>query len=261
MHYIDEGEGDPILMLHGNPTWSYFYRNLVKGLSKTNRVIVPDHIGMGLSDKPQNAAYSLDFHIKNLELLIEHLHLKNIILTVHDWGGAIGFGYVVNHLENVKKIVILNSTAFYDAKIPLRIKVCCGAFSKLLTQRLNLFAKAATFMSTTKKLAPETKQGYLLPYNSFSDRIGIYTFLKDIPIKPEQKTRHLLDSIEARLHEITSDILILWGKKDFCFTEHYFNRWKEFFPSAKARLYENAGHYILEDVPDEVLKEIGEFVQ
>jgi len=132
MHYVDQGEGVTILMLHGNPTWSFYFRNLIDGLSKTNRVIVPDHIGMGLSEKPQNADYSLAFHIENLERLIEHLDLKDIILIVHDWGGAIGFGYTVNHLQNVRKIVVLNSSAFFDPGVPWRIRICRGFFGSCM---------------------------------------------------------------------------------------------------------------------------------
>ena len=260
MHYIDSGEGDPIVMLHGNPTWSFFYRNLTEGLSATNRVIVPDHIGMGLSEKPQKADYCLAFHIKNLKQLIEHLKLESFTLVVHDWGGAIGFGYAVDHPEMVKRIVVLNSSAFFDERIPKRILLCRGILGKFLVLRLNLFVKAATVMATVKELPEGVKSEYLRPYDTYENRIGIYTFLRDIPVRAEHRTRQLLDSIEKKLYSLPSDILILWGAKDFCFTKHYYDRWQNIFPDAKAKLYANAGHYILEDVPDEVLKEIQEFV-
>ena len=260
MHYIDRGDGDAIVMLHGNPTWSYFYRELAMRLSRNYRVIVPDHIGMGFSEKPQNVDYNLAFHIQNLEKLIEHLNLRNIILIVHDWGGAIGFGYAVNHIANVEKIVVLNSAAFFDEKIPRRINICRGIFGKFLVRRLNLFSRFATFMATTKKLPKETREEYLRPYNSYKNRIGIHSFVRDIPMEEDHRTRYLLDSIESKLKDITSDILILWGEKDFCFSKHFYYRWIEFFPQAKTRLFENAGHYILEDAPDEVLREIEEFI-
>ena len=260
MHYIDSGEGDPIVMLHGNPTWSYYYRTLIENLSTSNRVIAPDHIGMGLSEKPQNADYCLAFHIQNLEKLIEHLDLKNITLIVHDWGGAIGFGYAANYPQKVKKIVILNTSAFFDERIPKRILMCRGVFGKFLVLRLNVFAKAATIMATVKELPKEVKKEYLRPYDTYENRIGIYTFLRDIPVRADHKTRQILDDIEKKLYLLPSDILILWGGKDFCFTKHYFDRWKAIFPNAKATYYTNAGHYILEDVPDEVVKEIKEFI-
>jgi len=246
-------------MLHGNPTWSYYYRRLVEGLASTNRCVVPDHIGMGLSDKPEDADYDLAFHIKNLTRLIEHLDLKDIILIVHDWGGAIGFGYTVGHLENVAKIIVLNSSAFFDDRIPRRIKICRSALGKCLVRRLNLFARAATHLPVNR-LSKEIKKEYLRPYDSFQSRVGVYSFVKDIPLEPAHKTRALLDSIESELPLVESDVLILWGEKDFCFTKHFYDRWLEKFPKAKAKLYNNAGHYILEDIPGEILKEIKEFI-
>ena len=261
MHYLDQGEGDTIIMLHGNPTWSFYYRNLIKELSKTNRIIAPDHIGMGLSDKPQNVDYSLAFHIDNLEKLINHLDLKDITLIVHDWGGAIGFGYTVNNQHNVRKLVVLNSSAFFDKRVPQRIAICRGFLGSFMVRRLNLFARAATRMAVCNKLSKETRKKYLEPYDTFENRIGIYTFLRDIPMEKEHRTRQLLDNIESKLSEIKSEVLILWGARDFCFTEHFFERWKTYFPQAKTKLYENAGHYILEDAPNEVLKEIEEFLK
>jgi len=261
MYYVDQGWGDVIVMLHGNPTWSFFFRGLIEGLSKTNRVIAPDHIGMGFSDKPQSADYSLAFHIDNLERLIEHLKLKDITLIVHDWGGAIGFGYTVNHLQNVRKIVILNSSAFYDPRVPWRIALCTSFLGSFLVRRLNLLVKAAVRMAVCAKLPNETRAKYLEPYDTFDNRIGVYAFLRDIPMKKEHRTRQLLDYIESRLGEIDSEILILWGAGDFCFTRHFFDRWRAFFPLARTKLYENAGHYILEDVPGEVLQEIEEFMR
>ena len=260
MHYVDRGEGHPVLMLHGNPTWSFFYRNLIDVLSTTNRVIAPDHIGMGLSEKPKEADYCLAFHINNIRQLVEHLKLKDFTLIVHDWGGAIGFGYAVDFPQNVKRIVILNSSAFFDAKIPRRILMCRGILGKFLVLRLNAFAKAATVMATVKKLPEEVKEEYLRPYDTYEHRIGISTFLQDIPLRTEHRTSPLLDSIESGLHRIPADILILWGERDFCFTRHFYDRWGSIFPCAKAKIYENAGHYILEDVPGEVLKEIQEFI-
>ena len=260
MHYIDRGEGHPVLMLHGNPTWSFFYRNLIEVLSTTNRVIAPDHVGMGLSEKPKEADYCLAFHINNIKQLIEQLKLKDFTLIVHDWGGAIGFGYAVDNPQNVKKIVILNSSAFFDAKIPGRIRMCRGILGKFLVLRLNAFAKAATVMATVKKLPGKVKKEYLRPYDTYEHRIGINSFLQDIPLQAEHKTRQLLDSIEKGLYRISADILILWGERDFCFTKHFYDRWRDIFPHAKAKIYRNAGHYILEDVPGEVLKEIQEFI-
>src|SRR5690606_35258145 len=118
LHYVDEGKGQPILMLHGNPTWSFYYRNLVAAFSENFRTVVPDHMGCGFSDKPQDYDYSLGTHINNAYKLIKFLDLKDIILVVHDWGGAIGFGLVTRYPALFSKIVILNTAAFPSEHIP-----------------------------------------------------------------------------------------------------------------------------------------------
>ena len=123
LHYVDEGAGQPILMLHGNPTWSFYYRNLIRGFSQKFRTIVPDHMGCGLSDKPQDYDYSLETHIQNAYQLIKFLDLKKIILIVHDWGGAIGFGLVTRYPELFDRIVILNTAAYPSVHIPQRINL------------------------------------------------------------------------------------------------------------------------------------------
>ena len=260
MHYIDEGLGQPLMLLHGNPTWSYCFRNLISCFSGSNRVIAPDHIGMGLSDKPQDADYSLSFHINNLTKLIDGLGLKDMILVVHDWGGPIGFGYAVDHVEAIKKIVILNTAAFPHEHIPKRLDLCRGRLGKLLIQRMNAFAWAATFMCTVKKMSREVRKMYLAPYNSFCNRIGPYSFVKDIPMSESHRSWQLIISIESKIPEIRSDVLILWGRKDFVFTELFFNRWRAFYPGARAVLYDDAGHYVIEDKTNEVIKEIEDFI-
>ncbi len=116
-HYIDEGQGPPVVMVHGNPSWSIYYRNLVEALRSTHRCIVPDHIGCGFSDKPDdsNYAYTLSQRIEDLESLLESLNLTEpITLVVHDWGGAIGMGYATRHPEKIARLVILNTAAFHQ---------------------------------------------------------------------------------------------------------------------------------------------------
>ena len=263
-HNVDQSPDRPVLlMVHGNPTWSYFWRHVITQFRDRFRCIAIDHIGCGLSDKPDEEEYpfTLQRRIDDLVQLIEHLDLKQITLIVHDWGGAIGFGCAINKPERIKKIIVLNTAAFFDKKIPKRINICRGIFSKFLIQKLNLFAIAATFMSTTKKLSKEIRKKYLEPYKTYESRIGIRTFVQDIPMEAEHRTRYLLDYMEEKLRSISARILILWGAKDFCFTEHFYNKFREIFPYAKARLFKNAGHYILEDECDEIIKEIEEFIK
>ncbi|MDD3119307.1 MAG: alpha/beta fold hydrolase, partial [Victivallales bacterium] len=141
-HYLDEGQGAPMVMVHGNPTWSFFYRRLIKEFSRTHRVIVPDHLGCGLSDKPQNFEYRLETHIENLESLIVALKIDAITLVVHDWGGAIGMGFAVRHPHRIKSLIILNSGAFSMDVMPWPIWLCrLPWLGEVMVRKFNLFAR------------------------------------------------------------------------------------------------------------------------
>lgn len=216
LHYIDHGTGDVILMLHGNPTWSFFYRNLAKYFStKSYRAIVPDHIGCGLSDKPQDYDYNLENHIENTLKLIEELNLKDISLIVHDWGGAIGMGVATRRPDLIKKIVIMNTAAFRSVEIPWRINILRNPFGEWIIRSFNGFAAPATFMAVTKKMNANVKAGFILPYHDFKSRIATAKFVRDIPMSEDHPTYKTLNQIESKLKELTMPILILWERKIF----------------------------------------------
>lgn len=262
LHYVDEGKGQPILMLHGNPTWSFYYRNLVHAFSPKFRTIVPDHMGCGLSDKPQDYEYTLETHIQNTYKLIRFLGLEKIILVVHDWGGAIGLGLVTRYPELFEKIVILNTAAYPSSHIPKRINLLRqGKMGEYLTRKFNLFAWPATFMTTEKPLPKAIKQGYLLPYDSWENRVAVSRFVQDIPMGREHPTYRTLCEIEAKLKSLPQKKLILWGGKDFCFNRHFFEKWVDIFPEADAHWYAGAGHYVLEDAFDDVSLKIWDFIK
>ena len=196
-HYVDEGKGEPIVMVHGNPTWSFYYRNLIKEFSKTHRVIAPDHLGCGLSDKPQEFQYRLETHIDNLESLLLSLNLDNITLVVHDWGGAIGMGFAVRHPQKISRLIILNSGAFSMDWIPLRIALCrIPWLDDKLVRSANLFVRAAMHMTTVKALPPKVKKSYMLPFQTYEDRIAVLRFVQDIPLAPEHISYEVLLEIE-----------------------------------------------------------------
>jgi len=261
MSYLDEGHGPVILMVHGNPTWSYYYRNLVARLRDRFRVIAPDHIGCGLSDKPQDYSYTLENHINNLEALIEHLGVKQLSLVVHDWGGAIGFGYAVRHPSAVASFVVLNTAAFPVPRLPLRIAVCrLPLIGEFLVRRLNLFAGMAIEMAVTKTIADEVASGYLYPYHSWHDRVAIFRFVMDIPMDQEHVSWSTLVHIEKKLPQFGDHpMLIVWGGKDFCFNDRFYREWLERFPRAQSHYFPKAGHYVLEDAGDEALSLIDSF--
>lgn len=259
-HYLDEGSGDVIILVHGNPTWSFYYRHIIKFLAQTHRVIVPDHMGCGLSDQPQNYEYTLENRISDLNLLVKFLDLERYSMIVHDWGGAIGFGHAVDHSNQVEKMVILNTAAFLSQTIPFSIGLCKNKyFGDWIVRNLNAFCYPATFMTTERKLTKVEKRGYLLPYQGASRRKAISEFVRDIPLDKDHRSYNTLKHIEDNLHLLTKKKLILWGGKDFCFNDEFFTRWREIYPSAEYRYYANAGHYVIEDAKSEVLSELGSF--
>ncbi len=263
MSYVDEGEGEAVLMLHGNPTWSFFYRNLIRELSPGFRCIAPDHIGMGLSDKPQNYDYRLKTRIDDIEALVEALGLKKLHLVVHDWGGAIGFGLATRRPALIGRIVILNTAAFPMAHIPGRIALCRSrGFGEFLVRGLNGFAGPATWMSLhDRTLSADEKRGYLFPYDSWANRVAVYQFVRDIPMEPDHSSRSTLETIAGKLPELRSTPkLILWGGRDFCFDDRFLSKWAGIYPEAKAKRYDDAGHYVLDDAGPDALARIKTFL-
>lgn len=251
LHYLDEGHGDVIVMVHGNPTWSFYYRRLVSLLSQTHRVIVPDHIGCGLSEKPKNYHYTLAHHIENLNQLLDHLKVNNYSLVVHDWGGAIGLGCAIRHLQRISKLLILNTAAFRSKRIPLRIRICKMPFiGSLIVKGLNGFCLPATYIAVEKKMSPTVRSGYLSPYNSWQNRVAIHSFVKDIPLTPEHISYKTLVDIEEGLkglHHQGTPVMIIWGGKDFCFNDQFYDEWRRRFPNAFCHYLSDCGHYVLED--------------
>lgn len=270
LSYLDEGpEGQPdevetILMVHGNPTWSFYYRDLVKAFSSTHRCVVPDHIGMGLSSKPQDYAYTLATHIANLEALCAELELTRVTLVVHDWGGAIGCGWALRgeNLARVERVVILNTSAFRSRQIPFSIDICrIPGFGALAVRGLNAFARAAVIRAAKTKLPPLVARGYTGPYDSWANRIATLRFVEDIPMHPGIPSWSVLAEIEERLPRLAAKpALICWGGEDFCFNDHFLAGWKERLPNATVHRYAEAGHYVLEDARDEVIGEIRAFL-
>lgn len=243
-------------MVHGNPTWSYYYRHLVTLLSRTHRVIAIDHLGCGLSDKPQDYPYRLQNHIDNLAALLAQLRITSYSLIVHDWGGAIGLGVAGRNPDALEKLVVLNTAAFRSQRIPWRIRLCRLPFlGKLLVRGLNGFAGPAVFMAVTHRLRPEVAKAYLSPYDSWHNRVAVYGFVRDIPLTPSHPSYATLVRVEEGLQAMaTRDIpmLVCWGGRDFCFNDHFYHEWRRRFPKADCHYFKDAGHYVLEDALAEI---------
>lgn len=256
LHYIDEGSGPVIVMVHGNPTWSYYFRHLISLLQKNHRVIALDHMGCGLSDKPQNYPYRLGQHIQNLESLLDHLQIYRFSLVLHDWGGAIGMGCATNRVQQVEKIVVMNTAAFRSSRIPLRIQLCrLPVIGEIIVRMFNGFAWPAQFMAVTNKMAADVARAYLEPYNNWNNRVAIARFVQDIPLRPGHKSYDTLVRIEKNLQSLRDSgipMAIVWGGRDFCFNDSFFKQWKERFPKASTHYFPDGGHYILEDKFSEI---------
>ena len=264
-HYVDEGQGEPIVMVHGNPTWSFYYRRLILDMRSKYRVIAPDHIGCGLSDKPQRYRYTMEQHIANLEALMAHLGLKKITLALHDWGGPIGMGYAVRHPEMVRRFVIFNTVAFWSPHIPIFLRLCrLPVFGPIAIRGLNLFAIVAASVACRhrERMTEEVRAGYLFPYDSYANRIAVLRFVQDIPVNAGHPTYGLLQAVESGLAQFQRHpMIIIWGGKDPVFTPLLLESWKERFPGAIVKEIEDAGHYVVEDGYERIIPWVREFLE
>lgn len=264
IHYFDEGpstHNQAVICLHGNPSWSYFYRSILEHFKDTKRVVAFDHLGMGLSSRPKNYSYCLKNHTENFAKLMDYLSIKKVHLVVHDWGGPIGLSYAVKNPDRILSITIMNTAGFYSSHIPKRILLCRIPFlGPFMIKHFNAFALSATHMAVNTPMTKNTKKAYLYPYSDAKSRVAVSQFVQDIPITGQHPTRALLDSLEKSLPNLENiPKMILWGGKDFCFDDYYYHRWKSIFPDAKSSYFKSAGHYLLEDAPEEVNKELEDF--
>ncbi|KAF0144208.1 MAG: haloalkane dehalogenase [Nitrospirae bacterium] len=262
MHYVDEGSGEPIVMLHGNPTWSFLYRHLIKGLSKNYRCIAMDHIGFGLSDKPRNWSYYPEDHAKNLKLLIEKLDLKGITLIVQDWGGPIGLSYAVNSPENVKRLIIMNTWMWSvkgDPYYERFSKFMGGPIGRFLIKRFNFFVRVIMkkAMGDPAKLTASVHQHYFRALEKPEERKGCWTFPKRIIGSSDW-----LDFLWSQRDKIKDKpSLILWGMKDIAFREQELNRWISLFSDSKVIKYYDTGHFVQDEKGSELCPVIEEFLR
>ncbi len=264
LHYLDEGPRDApvVVMLHGNPTWSFYWRALVTALRGRYRCIVPDHLGCGLSDRPQGWSYRLADHVDNVQRLLEHCGVRRFSLVVHDWGGAIGAGVATERPQDVERLVVTNTAAFRSRDIPPSIASCrIPVFGRLAVLGLNGFARAATVRAVERPLSRPAKAGLLAPYGNPHDRLATLRFVEDIPMKPSHPSWDRLTRIEERLPTLAhAPMLLLWGDADFCFTPKFRATWQRHFPAAQVHAWADVGHYVMEDAPERVVPLVAAFL-
>jgi len=267
LSYLDEGppavdgnDDDVVVMLHGNPSWSYYWRHLVLGLRDKYRCVVPDHIGMGLSDKPDDAVdashrydYTLQSRVDDLTTLLDRLGIRGpVTLAVHDWGGMIGFGWALAHMAQVKRLVILNTAAFpLPAAKAMPWQLSLGRDSRiggLLIRAFNLFSVGASWLGVERRMPHAVRRAYVAPYDSWANRIGTLRFMQDIPLRDGDPAWPLVAEAGRRLHEFADrPAFIGWGLKDFVFDQHCLDGFTAALPDAEVHAFADAGHYVLED--------------
>ncbi|MFF4507480.1 alpha/beta fold hydrolase [Streptomyces sp. NPDC001401] len=273
-HYLDEGTGAPLLMLHGNPTWSYMWRHLVRDLRSDYRCIVPDHIGMGLSERPSESgyAYTASRRLADLERLVRYLEAERGLpargwtLIGHDWGGIIGMTLARRRPEWFSRIVMLNSAAFtmpsgYRLPWFLRLIRSGGRPPAWFVHRTNAFAVAASRLGVTSPLPAPVRRAYLAPYRGAHRRLAVLRFVQDIPVTSADPAWPLIDVGPLEAPELTSlPMLVCWGGRDPVFDHRFLAEWQRRFPSAEVRLFPRAGHLVQEDAREEVNARVRDFL-
>ncbi len=265
MHYVDEGAGEPLLFVHGNPTWSFLWRDQIRSFRDRHRCLAVDHIGMGLSDKPQEYAYSLETHATNLVRFIEHHDLNNLTLLGHDWGGAIGLLAATMVPGRFGRFVLFNTGAFPPPYVPRRIAACrIPVLGEFVIRQFNAFALSAQVMASedATKISQAARDGLIAPYDSWQNRIGIQRFVADIPLSKSHPTYAVLEKLEANLTGLgQSPFLLVWGMRDWCFRPDCLDRLQSHLPTAEVYRVEGAGHWVTEDATDAVTHRVGDFLE
>ncbi|PPU39736.1 alpha/beta fold hydrolase [Xanthomonas arboricola] len=276
MSYLDEGprDGEVVVMLHGNPSWSYLWRNLVSGLSDRYRCIVPDHIGMGLSDKPDDAPdaqprydYTLQSRVDDLDTLLQHLGITGpVTLAVHDWGGMIGFGWALSHHAQVKRLVITNTAAFpLPPEKPMPWQIAMGRHwgpGEWFIRTFNAFSSGASWFGVSRRMPANVRRAYVAPYDNWRNRISTIRFMQDIPLSPADQAWSLLErSAQALPSFADRPAFIAWGLRDICFDKHFLAGFRKALPNAEVTAFDDANHYVLEDKHEVLVPAIRAFLE
>ena len=274
IHYVDEGprEGEPVVMLHGNPTWAYLYRRFMAALAEAGfRAVAHDQLGFGRSDKPTGEGeYSVQRHAAHFAALMEELELDGVTLVLQDWGGPIGLRWAVDHPERVRRLVLLNTWPggrhpdYPDgAPGPFKLLRARGA-GELLVKRAHVFVRVFLFRGGThaERLGPSERAAYLAPHAGSESRTGVLAYPRLIPWDPGNPTWEVGRHNEENLHRLADKpVLIAWPLKDRGFRQRTLAMWRERFPEAEVHEIEDAGHYIQEDAHEQVIPLLLDFLR
>ena len=268
MHYAEAGRGAPVLCLHGNPTWSFLYREFLRGLAPDQRVVAPDLIGFGLSQKLSDPdAYTIEGHIEDVSALVEALDLREIVLVFQDWGGPIGLGVAARHPERVRALVVMNTVGFVpdgaNGFPPLALRVLrAPVLGEQLVQGLGIAHRAflPAGIAKSERRDPRVLRAYRDVQGSWPERAGTLAFPRLIPDGPDHPSMTVLERTGAYLESFRGPVLIIWGMKDPAFRPTMLAQWRKRFPDAPVLELPDAGHFLQEDAPDVVVARIKRFL-
>ncbi|TXT57245.1 MAG: hypothetical protein BAJALOKI1v1_1830005 [Promethearchaeota archaeon] len=262
MHYVDEGEGEPIVCIHGMPTWSYLYRKFITQLSKEYRVIAPDQMGFGKSDVPQDKQYIMEEHVDNLKTLLLRLNLSDITLIVQDWGGPIGFGFSVDYPERIKRLVIMNTSigVMKEGKNPWYQPLVEKGIYKQFIMNIGGLLKGG--IHNKDKITDVMIKAYEAPFPSEEYYIGAFAWPKDIPIGDAHPSASIMTHVRKNLYKLDKkEKILIWGIKDPIFPKKLISWWKNIYPDIDIHKISNASHFLQEDVPDHIIALIKKFLK
>jgi pimeloyl-ACP methyl ester carboxylesterase len=269
MHYVDEGEGDPVLLLHGNPTWSFLYRKFIPRIVAAGyRVIAPDHIGFGLSDHPaREHDFSLENHIANLAEFIRRLRLQRLTVVCQDWGGPTGLACVVLNPSAFKAIVVMNTwawpepTEFHSSVFPWRM-MHAPVVGPYLFQRRNILVERGLYLSVVhrEQFLKEALPAYRFVMPDYDSRLLTRVFPRLIPLRSDDRSAATMRWLEQSLRGLKIPALIVWGKEEIVFPAECAQRFKTLLPHAKGPLWVTGSHFLQEDSPEEICGHILDFV-
>lgn len=255
VHYLDEGNGPVVLMVHGTPTWSFLFRKIIRDLSRDHRVIAIDHLGFGLSDKPPDVPYRPEDHAARLTGVIEHLQLEDVTLLVHDFGGPIGLAHAIGHPEGVRGIVAMNTWLWSLEGTPAAkaSRFFSTAVGRFLYKRLNFSPRVLLRAAFTDrgKLTREVHRHYLRPFPRPADRQATWELAKAL-----RESGEWYDELWSRRDRLArKPLLFLWGMRDRFFGPEFLGRWTDAFPNGEVKRFAKAGHFVPEEVDTEILAE------
>jgi haloalkane dehalogenase len=267
MHYVDEGSGPPVLLVHGNPTWSFMYREVIRAFRGSFRVLAPDHLGMGLSERtPDEGRRNLAARVSDLGSFLDGIGLEDPVrILAHDWGGPVALGWALRHPARVASVSLMNTGLRIPRgyRMPARLALFqrVPAIGALLARDLGLFARGLADAGTVRPLSARAREGLLAPYARREHRAAIAGFVRDIPWRPSHPSGRHLEETDALLETALAGkpVSLIWGLRDFVFTPLFLYDLKKRLPRARVLALPRSGHYLLEDEPGRIIRFLGRF--